>query len=293
LILTSIFLALAGTLLLVAVAARFDPQRTASEPTFGALRTAQRGTWFARPAGRAIFALIPFGVCIGTAVALGLLRANVFVLLGGLAASMAGRGLLSSEPVEERWPAPWRPPVVETRSHQGFPAAAAPWFVVLAWCVMAAALRFETLDLGEVLAAQAVLGPSILVGPPPKIAVALLVGVAGLVAAAAWVQRLPPLSGSAEREALDRVLRWGETALASAAVTATVWGPSLGALTWGRVDGDVFVSVAASFGLTVAGVAAVSALRSRMGELSASSSGALLSGLALLAAGSIFIAVLP
>ncbi len=291
--LSAIFLALAGTLFLVGVAARFDLQRPASEPTFGALRTAERGTWFARPAGRAIFALIPFGVCVGVAVALGLLRANVFVLLGGLAASMTGRALLSTQPVEERWPAPWRPPVTESRPQQDFLTAAAPWFVVLSWCVMAAALRFGTLDLGEVLAAQAVLGPSPLIGPPLKVAATVLVGLVGLVAAAAWVQRLPPLSGSAEREALDRVLRWGETALATAAVTATAWGPSLGAVVWGRVDGDAMVAVAASFGLTVAGVAAVSALRSRMAELSASSSGAMLFTLALLAAGSVFAALAP
>ncbi|MGH2731630.1 MAG: hypothetical protein ACRDJG_01560 [Actinomycetota bacterium] len=285
--LSAIFLALAGAAFLVAVAARFDPERPPSEPTFGALRTAERGVWFARPAGRAIFALIPFGVFVGLAVALGLLRANVFVLLGGLAASMAGRGLLSTQPVEETWPPPWRPPVAESHPRRGFAATAAPWFVVLAWCVMAAALRFRTLDLGEVLAAQAVLGPSPLIGPPLKIAATVIVGLVGLAAAAAWVQGLPPLSGSAEREALDRVLHWGETALASAAVTATVWGPSLGAVTWGRVDANVMASVAASFGLTAAGVAAVSALRSRVARLPESGSGAMLLTLALLAGGSV------
>jgi hypothetical protein len=136
---------------------------------------------------------------------------------------------------------------------------------VLGFWVLASALRFSTLDLGAVMAAQAAVGPGVLGGPLRFSAVDVLGGLVGLMAGAAWVEHLPRLAGSPQAEGLDTALRWGESALVAAAVAAQVWGPSIGALLhgpWRVLAGRVAVSTV----VTLAAVALVSILRSKIGS---------------------------
>ena len=74
------------------------------------------------------------------------------------------------------------------------------------------------------------------------------------------MEHLPRLGGPPEAAALDTAIRWGESALAGAAVAATIWGPPAGALLHGPL-GVLAVPVAISTLVTVLAVAAVSALR--------------------------------
>jgi hypothetical protein len=144
---------------------------------------------------------------------------------------------------------------------------ASGWLAVLSFCVLASALRFSTLDLTTALAAQAAIGPGALGGPLLFSAVDVLGGLVGLMAGAAWVEHLPRLAGSPQAEGLDTALRWGEAALVAAAVAAQVWGPSVGAVLhgpWRLLVGPVVVSTL----VTVAAVALVSILRSKIGGFS-------------------------
>jgi len=243
-------LALLGTCLLVGVAARYAP-RAPGGPTGAAPPEPARGgllrSAFARitipvPEAPALFALVPLGVGLGIALALGARPGSTFALAGSFAACTAGHCLLAREPGQGRW------------------GLAGAWFVPIAFCLLAATLRFSTLDLHRALAAQAAAGPGVLAGPPLLSAVDVLGGVVGLVAGAAWVEHLPRLAGPPEAAALDTAMRWGESALAGAAVAATIWGPPAGALLHGP-PGALAVPVAISTLVTVLAVAAVSALR--------------------------------
>jgi hypothetical protein len=136
---------------------------------------------------------------------------------------------------------------------------------VLSFWVVASALRFSTLDLRAALAAQAAVGPGVLGGPLRFSAVDVLGGLVGLMAGAAWVEHLPRLGGSPETGGLDTALRWGESALVAAAVAAQLWGPAVGALLhgpWRLLVGPVAVSTL----VTLAAVALVSILRSKIGS---------------------------
>jgi hypothetical protein len=173
---------------------------------------------------------------------------NAVALVGAFGACTAGHCLLGE-------PAPASRLV----------AAPVAWFTVLSFWVLASALRFSTLDLSAVLAAQAAVGPGVLGGPLRLSAVDVLGGLVGLMAGAAWVEQLPRLAGSPQAEGLDTALRWGESALVAAAVAALVWGPSIGALLhgpWRMLAGPV----AASTLVTLAAVALVSILRSKIGS---------------------------
>lgn len=249
-------LALPITCLLIAVAALVAPgatPRSASGRRRAAIRTALRGLAVPMPDARAVVALVPLGFGLGIPLALGLMPGNAVALVGAFGACTAGHCLLGKA----------------TREGQpdGGPSLAespAAWFALLSFCVLASALRFSTLDLRTALAAQAAIGPGALGGPLLFSAVDVLGGLVGLMAGAAWVEHLPRLTGSPQAEALDTALRWGESALVAAAVAAQVWGPSVGALLhgpWhvlvGPVAGSTLVSLAA--------VAAVSILRSKIG----------------------------
>lgn len=225
---------------LILVGALASPDR----PLGRVLRASLRRAPVAGPGGRAMLGLHLFGTALGIPIALGFVPASVFGLVGALVACTAGRAALS-------------------REHPGLLRGPAPWLAVAAWGVLAATLRYATLDLSSALGAQAVLGPAALTGDPVRAGAVALAGLAALVAAAVWVQRLPALSGSEESEALDSLLRWGESALAGSAVAAAILGPSLGALVHGPLDPAAALRVGASFLATALAVAAVSGLRRR------------------------------
>jgi hypothetical protein len=225
-----------------------SPEWSRREEIFAA---AQQKASFETPQARGLYALIALGVALGIPAALGLVPVNVLGLLGALAACMVGRGLLSRRSrtrfaVQEIG---WDPP--------------SGWFVVVCWCILTLPLHVGTFDLGQMLAVQAVLGPAtITLGPAGSSAVwvALLTG---LVAATAWSGALPTLARPDYRanQAVDSITRWGESALAAAAVMGTLWGPSLGALVRGPLNVRTLLWAGLSFALTIGGVAAVSFCR--------------------------------
>lgn len=112
-------------------------------------------------------------------------------------------------------------------------------FAILAGALGVAALRWGALGLTSLRGAQAVLGPTVTVGPP---AVAAAAGVAGLAAAAAagiW------LSDPSPRGRAAVVLHALEIAVAAFAIATAFWGPALvpgdgeRTLSWVGVSGGV------------------------------------------------------
>ncbi|MEA2566016.1 MAG: hypothetical protein QOD49_1193 [Actinomycetota bacterium] len=249
-------LALPITCLLIAVAALVAPGAGLGSPAGSrraAIRNALGGLAPPKPDARAAVALVALGIGLGIPLALGLMPGNAIALVGAFGACTAGHCLLGGAAGARG------DHVVES------PVA---WFALLSFCVLASALRFSTLDLRTALAAQAAIGPGALGGPLLFSAVDVLGGLVGLMAGAAWVEHLPRLAGSPQAEALDTALRWGESALVAAAVTAQVWGPSVGALLhgpWRVLVGPVAVSTL----VTLAAVALVSILRSKFGAFPA------------------------
>ena len=121
---------------------------------------------------------------------------------------------------------------------------------VLAAALQAGAFRWETLDLARLRGAQAVLGPSVLVGPEAAAAgcwLGLLAGAAGLAVWLATARRADEtLAGS-----LVRGLWLAEAALGSLALVTVFWGGSLARGSLGGPDG------AAAIGQWLAAVAVV------------------------------------
>lgn len=199
---------------------------------------------FDTPQGRLLFGLVPFGVALGIPAALGLISANILALLSALIACMLGRGFLAKTHDEYFG---WTP--------------AHAWFAALSWCVLALPLHVDSLDLDQVVASQAALGPGpLFFGPAPSAALWLAL-LAGLIAATGWSQdqvRLPTGTYGQKETAADMVARWGESALAATAVSSITFGPSLGALVSGPVTERTVGFVALSFAITCAAVALVS-----------------------------------
>lgn len=207
---------------------------------------------FDTPQGRGIFALIPFGIFAGIPAALGLVPANIMVLLGALVACMVGRAYLSRP--EGGDVGGWTP--------------AHGWFLALSWSILALPLHVNSMDLVDALAAQTALGPAPLSSGPAASAAMWVALLAGLAAASGWSQgqrKLAHPPGPAQ-DAVDAVARWGECALAGTAVSAVVWGPSLGALVAGPIDGRTLGITAISFVVTMLGVGAASYCRRFMGD---------------------------
>lgn len=194
---------------------------------------------FAIPQARGLVALIYFAICLGTAIALGFLPANVFVLVGSLAACVVVRSLLSEN---RTWTAAW-------------------WLVPIGWSLLAGALRFRTVDLESVLGAQAALGPGALVLPTPAAAIAGAASVVGLVSGVFWVASLPRLDTDRRVEVLDSVLRWGECALVAAVALSPVGGLLVGTLAHGPLTTASALRAAAAFGAVALGTVLVSVLR--------------------------------
>jgi hypothetical protein len=150
----------------------------------------------ARAAGAVIAAGYLFGVVPGPIVA----------MAGGLALITLGRALLAD---------------------RGADLLIAAAFSVAAGALGIGAFRWGSLQLGDVRGAQAVLGPTVLVGPTGASLAGWLAVAGSVVAMAVWV-------GTARRSALrlggpvgTRLGAVVETLLASLAVVTVFWGPAI------------------------------------------------------------------
>ena len=84
-------------------------------------------------------------------------------------------------------------------------------------------LRWETIELAELRGAQAVLGPSLLVGPQAAAAACWTAALAATGALAAWLATVRGFDGAM----LPRGLWIGEAVLASLAIVTVFWGLAL------------------------------------------------------------------
>lgn len=190
-----------------------------------------------RPQARAALGIWLFCVGAGVVMATGaVLGAGLLGVIGAFAGCSAARWYLSGE----------RP-----RTKEDFPVV---WFALLGTSLLAIGFGLRSISVDSIMAAQASMGPAVATGPFSKTASALLAFAAGLVAAHGWASSLPRLAGSPQRSELDRLLRWGEVALASSAVASLAWGPSLAGLFRGPLDpvstATTLVSVAVGLGVT-------------------------------------------
>lgn len=207
---------------------------------------------FDTPQGRGIFALIPFGIFVGIPAALGLIPANIMVLIGSLVACMVARAYLSN--AHETGVGGWTP--------------AHGWFLALTWAILALPLHVNSMNLIDALAAQTALGPAPLAIGMAGSAAMWVALIAGLAAACGWSEGQLKLARpvSEANDAIDTFARWGESALAATAVAAVVWGPSLGALVAGPIEGKTVGTAALSYFVTMLAVGAVSYCRRFIGH---------------------------
>lgn len=186
--------------------------------------------------GRLLVGLVPLGTLAGIVFALGVARGSALELIACFAACMIGRGILTEDPPS---------------------AKTAISFLTISWAVLVPSLEFSSFDLSATAAAGLVVGPGWVAGTPLSVAAVLIGGAAGLLGAAIWVESLP----AARTGPLDPILRLGETALAATAVSATVFGPSIGVLLHGPLDAPSAAASGFSFAITIGAVAFVSAAR--------------------------------
>jgi hypothetical protein len=126
-------------------------------------------------------------------------------------------------------------------------ALAAAGFAVVAGALGIAAIRWGTLELAELRSVQAVLGPTILVGPEAAAIAAILATAAAVVALGLWVTAGP----------VRGVFHWMWTVLETLAVALALvtafWGPKLLVGSGDVPEGEVLES----FGVWAAAVGGV------------------------------------
>lgn len=121
---------------------------------------------------------------------------------------------------------------------------------VMGGALQVGALRWETLDLAGLRGAQAVLGPTVLVGPTGAAAATLLAAVAGIAALSVWLATVRRTDGDAR---LVRGLWLAEAALGAFALVTVFWGGSVPRGSFGGGGGALAL---AQWVVSVAAVAA-------------------------------------
>lgn len=169
--------------------------------------------------------LIVVATLLGIPAALGLMPGNLLVVAGALVTITWGRALLA---------------LPGTRVLASF-----VWVAAVSWSLLPAAITLRTFDVLGIQAAYAVLGP--LGGGLPSALLRLIALVIGTVAAARWVSSLPAMwVASGEPGPLEDLLRWSHSALAAVAVSATLFGPSVGSVVYGPRNPAAFAAAGAS-----------------------------------------------
>jgi hypothetical protein len=219
-----------------------SPERSQRKEVFALIKPGGSRAGFTRPQSRAFVGLVVLGIVVGIPIAVGIAPGSVFGIIGAMAACLAGRSLLAAGP-------------------SGPSARSIAWLTVFGWAMLAGAGRFGTADMQAAQAAQSSLGAAPLVAPDVAAGVSIAAGVAGLIAGVFWVESLPPIEGEPQASILDAAARWGETALAAAAIASLTWGPSFGGLVFGPLDVGSLSRTGISIAVLVGAVAIASALR--------------------------------
>ncbi len=165
------------------------------------------------------------GCVVALGYLLGLVRGPIVAAVGGLALITLGRALLLER-------------------QQALLGALS--LAVIAGGLGISALRWATLDLGELRGAQGVLGPTVLVDPPAAAAAAWIALGASLLALSLWhLSSSAPLGGMTSWPGIV------EASLVAFAIASAFWGPAL------VIGGDVGVNRVLLDALTWAGVLAI------------------------------------
>jgi hypothetical protein len=155
-------------------------------------------------AGRSAAAISAATRVGGTVLALGyvtgLANGPLVAVVGGLALTTFGRSL---------------------RADRAGQTLAAAGLAVIAGSLGIAALRWGTLDLAELRSVQAVLGPTIVVGPEAAAAAAIIATMAATLALSLWVAVLPT------RGFVEWASTTVETLVVALALTTAFWGPKI------------------------------------------------------------------
>ena len=213
--------------------------------------------------GRSLMALAIFSAAAGVPAAIGLLPVVVLVPLGGLVVMSMVRHRISRTPAGNDY----------------------VWLAILGVCAVAISARFQTLDTQAILGAQAVLGPAFLVAPYASALLAGLSAAAGLISCVFHVATGPVFTKDLA-VGMDPLLRWLQTALATAVIAASAVGPSIAILSSGPLDIRTMLLVTASTAFLLIAVAGVSFARRwthQVPERPALISCAVVAGLCLLA----------
>jgi hypothetical protein len=161
----------------------------------------------------------------------GLVNGPLVAVVGGLALITFGRSL---------------------RMDRAGQALAAAGLAVIAGCLGIAALRWGTLELAELRSVQAVLGPTIVVGPEPAAAATIVATVSASLALCLWVAALPT------RGFVEWTITTLETLVVALGLVTSFWGPKIllgyDALPSSDVLGSLGNWAAAAAIVTVAGV---------------------------------------
>ncbi|MGH2750543.1 MAG: hypothetical protein ACRDK3_06685 [Actinomycetota bacterium] len=157
------------------------------------------------------------GLVISLGYLTGLVGGPLVAAVGGLALVTFGRSLAM-----ERWDQ----------------AIAAGGLAVIAGSVGITGLRWGTLELAELRSVQAVLGPTLMVGPEPAAAAVIAAAAAAMVALALWIAALPT------RGLLGWTWTGLETLAAALALASAFWGPKVVAPSGGARGSEVAGSVA-------------------------------------------------
>ncbi|MDQ3963504.1 MAG: hypothetical protein M3277_06280 [Actinomycetota bacterium] len=163
------------------------------------------------------------GVVVAAGYLLGVVDGPVIGVVGGLALVTFGRSLTLDRVHEVRF---------------------ALALAILAGAIGAAVLRWGTLELNELRGVQAVLGPTLLVGPATTAAACIAAAVGGILALGAWMEE-----GSTEGLPLL------EAGVGSAALTAAFWGPAPRGLHLGDLAltaGAILVTAGLAVGVALA-----------------------------------------
>jgi hypothetical protein len=140
------------------------------------------------------------GLALALGYLTGLVSGPLVAAVGGLALNTFGRSLRMD------------------RAGRGL---AAGGFAVVAGALGIAAVRWGTLELAELRSVQAVLGPTLLVGPESAAIAAIIATVAASVALGLWVAALPV------RGFIQWIWTGLETLTVALALVSAFWGPKI------------------------------------------------------------------